>query len=110
MFQEIIHNPKILNGKAHIRGTRLSVKFVLELMNSGATKEEIIANYPQLSTSAVEEVLKYASPKSQTDWEKLDSMTDKEIDFSDLKEVTPELFAQGVVRKDIKSASSTTAS
>ena len=102
MLNEIAHNPKILNGKTHIRGTRLSVEFILELFNSGATEEELITNYPQLNPATLEEVLKYASLKSQTDWEKLDSMTDAEIDFCDLEEVPPELFAQGVVRQGLK--------
>ena len=44
------------------------------------------------------------SQKSQTNWDRLDSMTDGEIDFSDLEEVTPELFAQGIVRHGLKSA------
>ena len=43
------------------------------------------------------------SKESQTDWNRLDSMTDEEIDFSDLEEVTPELFAQGIVRRGLKS-------
>jgi len=101
-FEQITFNNQILNGKAHIRGTRLSVEFILELINSGATNEELIASYPQLNPSVIEEVLEYASLKSQTDWEKLKSMTDEEIDFSDLEEVTPELFAEGIVRKRMK--------
>jgi hypothetical protein len=36
-----------------------------------------------------------------TDWARLDAMTDAEIDFSDCPEVTPEMFAQGVVRKGL---------
>ena len=44
------------------------------------------------------------SKKSQTDWDRLDSMTDKEIDFSDIEEVTPELFAQGIARHGLKPA------
>ena len=45
------------------------------------------------------------SKESQTDWDRLDSMTDDEIDFSDLGEVTPELFAQGIVRHGLKPVS-----
>ena len=48
---------------------------------------------------------KSTSTKSQTDWNRLDSMTDEEIDFSDLEEITPELFAQGIVRKGLKPTS-----
>lgn len=39
------------------------------------------------------------SSNSQTDWQRLDKMTDDEIDFSDCPELTPELFAKAVVRK-----------
>ena len=47
---------------------------------------------------------KSTSKESQTDWDRLDSMADDEIDFSDLEEVTPELFVQGVVRHGLKPA------
>jgi uncharacterized protein (DUF4415 family) len=42
------------------------------------------------------------SNESQTDWTKLDNLTDDEIDFSDVDEITPELFAQAVVRHGLK--------
>ena len=42
------------------------------------------------------------SNKSQTDWDKLKDMSDDEIDFSDVEEITPELFAQAVVRHGLK--------
>jgi uncharacterized protein (DUF4415 family) len=38
------------------------------------------------------------SSKSETDWERLDAMTDEEIDLSDCPEITPEQFAKAVVR------------
>jgi uncharacterized protein (DUF433 family) len=61
MFNHIAYNPEILNGKPHIIGTRLSIEFVLELFASGATKDEVLKTYPQLTTEAVEEALKYAA-------------------------------------------------
>jgi uncharacterized protein (DUF433 family) len=61
MFQQIAYAPKILSGKPHVRGTRLSVEFILELFASGATKDEILKTYPQLTAAAVEEALKYAA-------------------------------------------------
>ena len=42
------------------------------------------------------------SNKSQTDWDKLDNLTDEEIDFSDVEEIAPELFAQAIVRRGLK--------
>jgi len=61
MFTHITYDPKIMNGKPYIRGTRLSVEFILELFASGATKEDIIKTYPQLVPEAIEEALKYAA-------------------------------------------------
>ncbi len=45
-----------------------------------------------------------ASPwrrKSETDWARLDAMTDADIDLSDCPEVTPEMFAGAVVRRSV---------
>lgn len=61
MFTHIAYNNEILSGKPHIVGTRLSVEFILELFASGATKDEVLKAYPQLTSEAVEEALKYAA-------------------------------------------------
>ncbi len=66
MFNHIAYNNEILSGKPHITGTRLSIEFILELFASGATKEDVIKSYPQLTTEAIEEVLKYAEKFSET--------------------------------------------
>lgn len=42
------------------------------------------------------------SKKSGTNLKRLDAMTDDEIDFSDIPEITPEMFAKGIVRRGIK--------
>jgi len=42
------------------------------------------------------------TPKSQTDWQRFNAITDEAIDFSDIPEITPEMFAKAVVRKGIK--------
>ena len=42
------------------------------------------------------------SKKSGTDLKRLDAMTDADIDFSDIPEVTPEMFAKGVVRRGLQ--------
>ena len=38
---------------------------------------------------------------SQTDWQRLDAMSDEDIDFSDCPEITPEMFARSVVRRSV---------
>jgi uncharacterized protein (DUF4415 family) len=42
------------------------------------------------------------SNTSKTDWERLEAMDDANIDFSDIPEITPEMFARAVVRRGLK--------
>ncbi|HEC15436.1 MAG TPA: hypothetical protein ENI99_02530 [Sedimenticola sp.] len=46
---------------------------------------------------------KASSTTSQTDWKRVDALTDEEINMSENPEVTPEMFAKGIVRKGLKS-------
>jgi len=61
MFTHIANNPEILSGKPHNAGTRLSIEFILELVASGATRDEMLKTYPQLTAEAIEEALRYAA-------------------------------------------------
>jgi uncharacterized protein (DUF433 family) len=61
MFTHIVYSPDILNGKPHIVGTRLSIEFILELVASGATKDDLLKAYPQLTAETIEEALRYAA-------------------------------------------------
>jgi len=45
MNNRITYNPKIFAGKPTIKGTRISVEFILELLASGMTPEEIVKEY-----------------------------------------------------------------
>ena len=42
------------------------------------------------------------SHKSQTDWDRVDKLRDRDIDFSDNPEITDEMFAKAVLRKGLK--------
>jgi uncharacterized protein (DUF433 family) len=53
-------DPKVLVGKPVIRGTRLSVEFVIGLMADGWSEEEILANYPGITHEDVIACLAYA--------------------------------------------------
>lgn len=44
------------------------------------------------------------SSNSQTDWQRLDTMSDEDIDLSDCPEVTPEQFAKAVVKRGLPAA------
>jgi uncharacterized protein (DUF433 family) len=61
MFKYITADPAILGGKPCIKGTRISVEFVLELFASGATHEDIVHAYPHLPHEGIEEALHYAA-------------------------------------------------
>jgi uncharacterized protein (DUF433 family) len=62
MWQERISvDPAILVGKPVIKGTRLAVEFLLELMAEGWTAEQILGNYPQLTAVDLRAALHYAA-------------------------------------------------
>ena len=52
-------DPKVLVGKPLVRGTRLSVEFILDLLANDWTIEQILSEYPQLVREDVMAVLKY---------------------------------------------------
>ena len=54
-------SPKVLAGKPVIKGTRIAVEFILELLANGWTVEDILKNYPQLKREDVLAALKYAA-------------------------------------------------
>lgn len=59
MESRITTDPAILGGKPCIRGTRLSVEFILELIASGATAGEIANTYPQVTREDVEAAVRF---------------------------------------------------
>jgi uncharacterized protein (DUF433 family) len=61
MSEWIVAEPEILGGKPCIRGTRISVEFILELLASGATREEILRAYPQVLPEGLTAALQYAA-------------------------------------------------
>ena len=54
-------DPDILAGKPVVRGTRLAVEFILELLAAGQSESEILANYPGLTREDILACLSYAS-------------------------------------------------
>ena len=57
---KIVVNSEILAGKPIIEGTRISAEFILELLSSGMTIDEIIREYPHLTKEDVLASIKYA--------------------------------------------------
>jgi uncharacterized protein (DUF433 family) len=54
-------NPQILVGKPVIRGTRLAVEFIIELLANGWSEQQIIENYPGLTHDDISACLHYAT-------------------------------------------------
>jgi uncharacterized protein (DUF433 family) len=57
----IIVDPQVLMGKPIIKGTRIAVEFILDLLASGWTIKDILKNYPQLKKKDIIAALKYAA-------------------------------------------------
>jgi uncharacterized protein (DUF433 family) len=60
-FSLLEANPEILGGKPCVKGTRISVEFILELIASGSGVDEIVKAYPHLSKGAVQQAILYAA-------------------------------------------------
>ena len=59
-MEKIVFDQNILKGKPIIKGTRISVEFILELLSSGMTYEEILKEYPHLKKNDILSALDYA--------------------------------------------------
>ncbi|MFT3878051.1 MAG: DUF433 domain-containing protein [Gemmatales bacterium] len=59
-MSQIIVDPRILTGKPVIKGTRLAVEFIVDLLAQGWSFERIIDNYPGVSRDDILACLQYA--------------------------------------------------
>lgn len=65
-WTQYIHaDPGVVGGKPVIRGTRLSVDFLLGLLAEGWSHDQLQANYPQVSAEALRAVFAYAAEALQ---------------------------------------------
>jgi len=59
--ERIVIDPDVLVGKPVVRGTRLAVELIIDLLAQGWAEEEILRNYPGLTREDVQACLRYAS-------------------------------------------------
>ena len=59
--ERIVVDPKILVGKPVIKGTRLAVEFIVDLLAQGWSESQILESYPGVSREDILACLKYAS-------------------------------------------------
>ncbi len=65
-WQERIElNPAMLAGKPVIKGTRIAVELVVDLLGQGWTEEAVLKNYPTITPEDVKACLRYASAALQ---------------------------------------------
>lgn len=60
-LNRITVNPNVCMGQPTIRGMRITVAFVLKLMASGMTHEEILKSYPELEKEDLYQAIEYAA-------------------------------------------------
>jgi uncharacterized protein (DUF433 family) len=61
LLKRVVLNPRVMVGKPVIRGTRLTVEYILNLLAHGATVDEIVAEYDGLSVEDVQACLLFAT-------------------------------------------------
>jgi len=57
----LFSDPQILTGKPVVRGTRLAVEFIIDLLAQGWTEVDLVRNYPGLTAEDIRACLSYAS-------------------------------------------------
>lgn len=60
LSKRIVCDPKILGGKPAIKDTRISVEFILELVRSGMSFDEILKDYKHLTKADLEATIAFA--------------------------------------------------
>jgi uncharacterized protein (DUF433 family) len=63
-IDRITVSPDVCGGRPCIRGLRIRVKDVLDLLAAGATREEILADYPYLEAEDITAALEFAARQS----------------------------------------------
>lgn len=61
MFDRITHDPNVLDGRATLRGLRISVAHVVNLVANGVTPAQIVDELPDLEEEDVRQALAYAA-------------------------------------------------
>ncbi len=61
LLKRITFNPNLCGGRPCIRGMRIRVKDVLEMLAAGATQQDILHDFPYLETEDLRACLEYAA-------------------------------------------------
>ena len=58
-FERITVDPQVCEGRPTVKGTRMTVEFVLKLLGNGDTAEDIVREYPSLALEDVYECVAF---------------------------------------------------
>lgn len=61
--KRITFDPQVKGGRACIRGMRITVSLIQNLIANGMTQEEILADYPYLEPEDIQAVLSYSADR-----------------------------------------------
>ena len=60
-FDRVTFDPNMMGGKACIRGMRVTVSLILNLVANGMNTEDVIGAYPYLEPEDIRQALRYAA-------------------------------------------------
>lgn len=60
-FDRITFDPNIMSGRACIRGMRVTVSLIMNLVANGMTSDQIVEAYPYLEPDDIDQALRYAA-------------------------------------------------
>jgi uncharacterized protein (DUF433 family) len=61
LLERIAMNPKVMTGKPVVKGTRLTVEFILNLLAHGATTQDVMDEYKGLTLEDIQACILFAS-------------------------------------------------
>lgn len=61
MFDRITFDPKIMGGRACLRGQRITVSHIVSQIAQGATVDELLSEFPSLEREDIKQALEYAA-------------------------------------------------
>jgi uncharacterized protein (DUF433 family) len=91
-WKTYIHSdPKVLLGKPVIKGTRLSVEFILGLFSEGWTEQQVLENYPTLNTRSLQAVRQWIF---DIDYQRWDEQIERDIAEGKLDALAEEAISE----------------
>lgn len=61
VFDRLTFDPQVMGGRACIRGMRISVSLIINLIANGMTQQEILKTYPYIEADDIKQAIEYAA-------------------------------------------------